>query len=94
MIYYMIFHLFACIWFFLGTYENKESRYPDSEGMLYFKQGWIFNFRSELNVDDYLIVYLQSLYFVVTTFATVGYGDVLAKDTVEYVYVLLLIMSG
>ena len=38
--------------------------------------------------------YLTSLYFIITTFSTVGYGDISASNSVEKVVCIIAMMVG
>ena len=39
-------------------------------------------------------MYVVTIYFTVTTIATVGYGDISAMTTSERIYVVILMLSG
>lgn len=45
-------------------------------------------------MTDYKSQYLRAIYFVVTTFATVGYGDIVATVRNEYIYAFFLLISS
>ena len=53
----------------------------------------ILFFTPKLPLLDYEI-YILSIYFVMTTIATVGYGDLYPTTTVERIYVMMLMMVG
>lgn len=38
--------------------------------------------------------YLTSIYFIVTTFSTVGYGDISATNTSEQVFCIIIMFVG
>lgn len=46
------------------------------------------------NSDNYLTVYLRSIYFMVTIFTTVGVGDFIGTNLREYVFIMAAIMFG
>ena len=54
--------------------------------------GWII----ELNLQDssFLNIYLTSLYFVIVTITTVGYGDITGKTIPELVFQMVLLIIG
>jgi ABC-type Mn2+/Zn2+ transport system permease subunit len=45
-------------------------------------------------MSDYKSQYLRSIYFVVQTFATVGYGDISATNNDEYICAFVLMISS
>jgi len=52
-------------------------------------------YNPELNPkDDYLEVYTIAIYFVSSTMATVGFGDVRATRSKEYFFVIVLLLAG
>jgi hypothetical protein len=57
----LLMHNCACFWVMIGQAEDS----PDS---------WInqFNYQDVTNIE----LYIAAFYFVVTTIATVGYGDI------------------
>ncbi|KAL4499232.1 hypothetical protein ABPG72_006818 [Tetrahymena utriculariae] len=64
-------HIFACIWYSLGLYQENNGIY----------QNWL---RSQ-NLEDQLVrtKYISSLYFSVVTIGTIGYGDILPQNEIE-----------
>lgn len=38
--------------------------------------------------------YLTSFYFIITTFSTVGYGDISATNTIEKIFCILIMCFG
>ena len=38
--------------------------------------------------------YLTSLYFTITTFSTVGYGDISAKNFIEKIFCIIVMIAG
>jgi hypothetical protein len=55
----MLFHLFACIWIYIGDTEGGWRR---EEGLTW-------------SLEDQRYIYVTSMYFVCTTATTIGYGD-------------------
>jgi hypothetical protein len=45
-------------------------------------------------MKDYKSQYLRAIYFVVTTFSTVGYGDISGTNRNEYIYAFCLLISS
>ena len=39
-------------------------------------------------------LYIMSLYFIVTTTSTVGYGDLSASTTIERIYCIIIMLAG
>jgi hypothetical protein len=79
---YIIFHCFACFFYFMGIFGDG-------------KTGWINVLTPEYSPrKHYLKVYLNSIYFVITSITTVGYGDFRATRSKEFVFVIVLLLSG
>ena len=81
--YVMILSLIAngvtCLWLWVGLTEA---------GPL----GWIQ--RLELSRDNFGNLYLHSLYWTITTLATVGYGDITAKTPQEMILAVSVMITG
>ena len=77
-IYYIIFHMYDCIWYFLGTDQDDMS--PGPEGIT-FMSGWVYSKYNSLKRHEFFKIYISAYYFIVTTFATVGYGDITATNS-------------
>ena len=45
-------------------------------------------------MDDFFSAYINGIYWVIYTFATIGYGDVVGVTQMEYLYNMLVIMIG
>ena len=54
--------------------------------------GWII----KLNIQDegYLYIYLVSVYFIIVTITTVGYGDITGQDYLEIIFQIFLLIIG
>ena len=60
-------HLFACIWYYIGTLNSENS--------------WILD--RSLEFSPWYVKYLNSYYFVCITMNTVGYGDITPQNPWE-----------
>ena len=59
------------------------------------KDGWIFNNnQDEIQQLDYKSLYITGIYWVYTTFSSVGYGDVKGSTTDEYLFQMLVEITG
>lgn len=81
----IIIHLSTCIFILIGLYN------------LYDQKGWIyqqilFNVREEdlkLEPNQSLMpyfyeLYIAGIYFICTSYSTIGFGDVIPKSLIEY----------
>ena len=71
-------HLLTCLWFFLSTLNPQMN--------------WVlkYNFTDKSSFEQYS----ASLYWVVTTLATVGYGDITASNSTERAMCILVMLLG
>jgi len=68
----MVCHIQSCLWvFFCGFWDFENSK--DDETFINS------DYRTMSKGDQYL----RSMYFIITTFSTVGYGDISASNNVE-----------
>lgn len=80
----MVSHFFACLWVLIGQffYETESS-------------GWIqAGIENEIIQYDFLSVYISAFYWVITTFTSVGYGDIVGANIYENLYQMLVEMVG
>ena len=69
-------HLLSCFWMILGTSTDNS---------------WVMNYPSEqpyANKSPAADLYISSLYWVVTTLTTIGYGDIRAFNYFEQIYTM------
>lgn len=79
-------HLFACIWVFLGLREMEING-----------DGWISaNSDSEVDIQltDWDSLYISGIYWVFTTFSSVGYGDIKGNTKHEYLFQIVVEIIG
>jgi Ion channel len=73
-------HVTSCLWIFVARFDETS------------KNNWIY-MRNYSEAEDYDL-YVTSFYFVVTTFVTVGYGDITAYSVMEKVMCIILMIIG
>jgi hypothetical protein len=78
--YYMIFHVFACIFLFQSPEQVEE--------------GEVSMVNTYLKGQSTMSIYNGMLYFVVTTFSTCGFGDIVTKSQIEMVTNIISILGG
>jgi hypothetical protein len=76
-------HLFACIWFFIGDYCERN-------GIKF----WMQNILNDCKSCDWRTYYLYSLYWSITTMITVGYGDITPTNNIEVAFVICSMIFG
>lgn len=79
---FFIAHVFACFWHYIAL--------PNTVGA--FPNNWIEHF----SYDDATIGsrYVASLYYIVVTMMTVGYGDIFATNQLERFYAIVTMLIG
>ena len=79
----MVSHLFASFWCLIGNYLLQQ------------ESGWIYsNHDGGIQKLDFSSIYVTSIYWVITTFTSIGYGDVYGHTKLEYMYQILVEMVG
>lgn len=81
-------HLLACFWYLVASIETETT----GGGFTNAANTWVGR-RGILGEDDGT-VWLHSMYFVLTVFTTVGFGDIHAVTEAEIVYVFVVMMIG
>ena len=81
----LVSHFFACIWVLIGQYNYEE-----------YETGWIDRAEKENMVfvekGGFWILYSTDFYWVITTFTSVGYGDIIGVTDFEYFYKMIVEM--
>ena len=73
-------HISACLWIYLGRCE------------LNIDKNWINSI--SLQDSSFIDIYIASFYFNLVTIYTIGYGDILASNDLEYIYCIFLLIFG
>ena len=81
LIYFLIFFLFVHLFIFLHIFLAFQS-YPN----------WIIH--TNIINDSFFEKYITSLYFMITTMTTVGYGDIVCIFYIERIYHIILLVIG
>lgn len=86
-VFFLLAHWVACIWFALGASASSSS-----DGV----EGWLAGLTPPLDPrqDPFLDLYLTSLYWVITTWISVGYGDIVAKTDAEKCFAMGAMVLG
>ena len=75
----LFFHISACMFIFIGTLD-------------YDMNSWMWD--SYYNTMEETDLYITSMYFIVTTTSTVGYGDLSASTLIERIFCILIMLAG
>jgi hypothetical protein len=77
-------YFFACLWILIGTWHLVEH-----------ESGWLNDLiEGGVQNEDFISYLITAMYWVITTFTSVGYGDVLGSNPSEYMFVMLVEMVG
>jgi succinate dehydrogenase/fumarate reductase cytochrome b subunit len=79
---FFIAHIFACIWHFMALYRHNLGQDNTWVDVLGFAQTDIYD------------RYVASLYYVMVTMMTVGYGDIRAVTNSERVFAIVTMLTG
>ena len=77
----LIIQIFSCFWIFIGIHSFNS-----------IERSWIKEFDHDIN--NYFQLFTTSVYFIITTLLTVGYGDIHPSNLNERIYVILMLFSG
>lgn len=72
-------HWFACIWHFIALYES------DANYDTWLQVQGIQN-------EEWIIKYIYSVYWAITTMVTVGYGDITPSTPIEKIYTIFCML--
>lgn len=73
------FHIFTCMFIFFGKLDSDTNSWMWDPYYAYM---------------DEVELYIMSIYFIVTTTSTVGYGDLSASTTIERVFCIVTMLAG
>ena len=76
---FSILHLLVCCHIFIG---------------FHFYPSWLFLIRKNYSINNNVSIYIASLYFLITTLTTVGYGDVVCISFPERIFQLIELSLG
>ena len=76
-------HITCCFWVILANLSQDTDDYINT---------WLY--RCQYIDESDLAVYIASMYFVLTTFTTVGFGDINGYTNAERVYCIFLSLIG
>ena len=82
--------LLACIWFYISC--QNRSNCKNSYGPA-TSSTWVIN-DNYLHLESTASCYARSLYFIMQTLLTVGYGDIHPVNNVEILFSLFVILNG
>lgn len=77
--YILLVHMVACLWVFIGKYNDTSVNWIEVGG-----------FQDLENTQLYIV----SIYWTITTFTTVGYGDILASNLDEKFFTITVMTLG
>ena len=83
-----VMHVIACMWLKVGEYTIDQVENANYQG------SWIDQHLSEEQQKSLKTKYITSIYWVVTTLTTVGYGDVYGHTSFEYIYTMFVEFLG
>ena len=75
----LICHIFACLWIFFSNFTVPGD------------DTWMDDKMKEMPIFD---LYITSFYFTITTFSTVGYGDISGQNKIERIFCIILMIFG
>jgi len=82
----VISHVTACLWYFVSSNSAVSSTDPMSWSTFYFP--------SDENQQDTAFLYTVSLYWAVNTLTSVGFGDIVARNSSERIVAIFICWIG
>lgn len=76
----LVIHVNGCIWYFIARIDDTNN------------ETWLIRYNTDSMSNGDL--YLMSIYFVMQTIATIGFGDIVPLTIIERIYALLLMIIG
>ena len=80
-------HFFACLWILIGEHQRKSIPCCQIEEPCDEQCGWItLLIGKNMQEDNFGNLYITSFYWVITSFSSVGYGEIVGNSSLEYGY--------
>ncbi len=79
-------HVLACFWLLLGRRDKEYHLISEDKEHL----SWVYNPNNNFEPDGFKHLYILSVFYVLETITTVGYGDYTGGNTYERVYAMFL----
>lgn len=76
----ILLHISSCVWCFLGLYDEADNI------------SWVHQYGLQNHSPSEL--YFISLYFMLVTLTTVGYGDLLPRTNTEIIFIIVWMLTG
>jgi len=87
----VLFQVIACSWLYVGDPQYRAPGYPKAQTWIHHPTDGLL---AEHDNADANTKYITSIYWVVTTLTTVGYGDYKGFTTTEYVFTMVVEFIG
>lgn len=80
LIFFVLCHNLSCLWYLLAKLQD------------FHETTWVarYDYLDSTSTEQYI----ASLYFIITTITTVGYGDITSKTAVEQLFCICLMLLG
>lgn len=85
-------HGLTCFWIYLG----RRSRWEIMEGKELSDENlsWVYRTENAIEAHNYLQIYITGAYYILQVIATVGYGDMKYGTSNEYLFAMILEVTG
>lgn len=80
-------HILSCLWIFIGQMAS------DDDDQVY-KGSWAEKYMANNDTNSFASIYIISLYWVITTLSTCGYGDISATNEYEQIFCIGMMVAG